>query len=330
MQSGLLPLCGIMSVDQYQIIYEKTLDALSIPNDLSSEERFQALLDIDESRLTASMVDVFMTPVITLGLCDDHVLCKSPMPSWSNFDTFVAPDWCKRIMIGDAKNECIIWNKAYKHLDFNGYLEQGARLLGRETVLKLFEIYGIKADMIADELFWAAEQFTTDGMYLAPNFDAMRAYPSCYAYHFDEPSPFDNEWGGLAHHSLDNVFIWNVLRHTLPLSQQRQSKRMAQFWLSFANGEAPWEEFGSEAKMMVFADGEACLRTPEMDQERGYGRWKRIRELGLAEDFGKLCDDICIRRRDILDPSVEPKAMEASITSTPLAVKSTTGVVNVL
>ncbi|KAJ5887952.1 Carboxylesterase type B [Penicillium taxi] len=306
LQSGLLPLCGIMTVEQYQVIYEKTLQVLGISSDLPPKERLEQLLKVDESRITASMVDVFMTPVVTLAPCDDHFLINGPMPSWSDFGNFKTPSWCKRIMIGDAKNECIIWNKAYRDIPSSNLLSRCESVVGLETAQKLLDIYNITPTMSPTETFYAIEKFTTDGMYLAINYDAMRAAPECFAYHFDEPSPYDNEWGGLAHHSFENIFIWSVLRHTLPPSQQEQSKRMAALWLKFGQGQDPWPKFGKNENIMIFENGQANLKTPTEDAERGYGKWSQIQKEGLQEEFGKLADDLCILRGDLLNPDVQP------------------------
>jgi carboxylesterase type B len=67
LQSGLAPLCGIMTVEQYQVLYDKTLSVMGIPSSLPPEERLNRLLAADEAAVAASMVDVFMTPVITLA-----------------------------------------------------------------------------------------------------------------------------------------------------------------------------------------------------------------------------------------------------------------------
>ncbi|KAJ5646846.1 Carboxylesterasetype B [Penicillium lividum] len=310
LQSGLLPLCGIMTVEQYQNIYEKTLQTLGIPADLSPKERFTQLLEFDESRLTASMVDVFMIPVVTLALCDDQVLIKSPMPSYSSFDKFQPPAWCQHIMIGDAGNECIIWNKSYRDLKAEALLSRCAEVVGLDAAQKLLSIYNITPSLSPAETFYAIEEFTTDGMYLSMNYDAMRAFPDCFAYHFDEPSPYENEWGGLAHHSLENVFIWSPLRHTLPAAQQMQSDRMAKLWLKFAQGEEPWARFGPDKKMMIFANGSAEIKTPVEDASRGYERWEQVQKAGLQEAFGKLSDDLCILRGNLLDVNVKPGALE--------------------
>jgi hypothetical protein len=52
------------------------------------------------------------------------------------------------------------------------------------------------------------------------------------------------------------------------------------------------------------------VRTAEEDAARGYARWKIIRREGLMDDFGCLSDELCILRRSLLDPNVEPRAME--------------------
>ncbi|KAI9736173.1 MAG: hypothetical protein M1834_001058 [Cirrosporium novae-zelandiae] len=314
LQSGLLPLCGIMSVQQYQVLYEKTLKRLEIPEDLPPEARLTHLLNTPEATLTASMPDVFLTPVITMALCDDYTfLPNQPMPSYSHLRNFHTPPWCPRLMIGDAKNECIIWNKAYRHLTtppttLQSYILSLPNPSANQTLLSLYNL--TNQTLTPDETFTLLETFTTDALYLSPNHDLQLSNPSqTLAYHFDEPSPYPNEWHGLAHHSLDNVFIWNVLRHTLPLTQQIQARRMAKFWLQFAGGGQPWVPFGMEKRVMVFGGGEAEVKTVEEDKGRGYERWGRIRELGLVEEWGRLADEICIRRSELVDPLVGLGAM---------------------
>lgn len=72
-QSGLIRLCGVMTIDEYQILYEKMLLELGISLDLTPAERVQKFLEVDTADVTAAMVPVFITPVITMGLCDDEV-----------------------------------------------------------------------------------------------------------------------------------------------------------------------------------------------------------------------------------------------------------------
>lgn len=88
---------------------------------------------------------------------------------------------------------------------------------------------------------------------------------------------------------------------------------MAKMWLQVASGVAPWEAFNVEGKMVIFGrpiTGDVSLRTVQEDSARGYKRWKQVREAGLTEEWGILADNICLRRRDLVDPEVPPIAME--------------------
>lgn len=309
-QSGLLPLCGVMSVEQYQVIYDKTLSFLGISKDLSPRERLQHLLEIDEEMLTKSMVPVNITPVITFCPCDDHYLIGGPMPTYEDYTKFAAPTWCQRIMIGDVANECVIWNKGFRDLDAPAFVSKIKSFVKDEKkAKKLMDLYNISADMSRTETFYKIEKFTTDGLYLMVNWIALRAFPQMYAYHFDVPSPFDNEWGGLAHHSLDNVYVWGLLRDHLPPHQRPVSAKMSECWLAFANGREPWDRFDRSGKVMVFEDDKWSTRTVEQDKDRGYQIWEVIEAEGMVNDFHDLSDELCMRRSEIIDPTVEPKAL---------------------
>lgn len=45
--SGLLPLCGVLTEQEYQVIYDKMLDELQNSKDLSPKERLQQLIQAD-------------------------------------------------------------------------------------------------------------------------------------------------------------------------------------------------------------------------------------------------------------------------------------------
>lgn len=202
-QPGLIPLCGIMTVPQYQVIYDKMLKALKISADLSRRERLQRLIDAPEAEVTAAMVPVLVTPVITLSPCDDGVLIGGPMPKYSEYVISKSPDWCPNIMIGDVKNECMIWNKAYRAQTESSILSLIRSFPFRcpGGAEKVIELYDLRDDMSNNETFWKIEKLCTDGLYAAVDWIVVRANPNIYAYHFDVPSSFDNAWGGLAHHS---------------------------------------------------------------------------------------------------------------------------------
>ena len=302
LQSGLTRLCGVMSIDEYQTIYEKMLSELKIPVDLPSAERMSRILQVDTDSITAAMVPVFPVPVVTMALCDDQVLIpNTALPKSINYETnFKIPAWCPEIMVGDCINECIIWNKAWNTLSVPDLLSKMDNFWGSEKTKLIAKLYGITPDLSPKEIFNKIERFTSDGMYLIPNYYAQKANPSIYAWHFDVPSPYDNSWGGYAHHSFDNVLIWGVLKHTLPDSHQKVGEVMTEAWVKFANGEKPWERFGENNRWMVFSPNSATLKTEAEDSERGYEKWQALHEAGVISDFSDLSDELNLKFAELL------------------------------
>jgi carboxylesterase type B len=248
MQSGLIRLCGVFSVDEYQICYENMLVKLGISLDLSPFDRVKRLLEFDTEKVTAAMVPVFIVPVITMGLCDDSVLIPGGIPTSAQYEEFEIPEWCPNVMMGDCVNECIIWNKSWDNLSHTPIakgqdlstpaaplvLAKMESFLGKEKATKLARLYGLTPKSSPGETFQIMERFTTHGMYSISHYFAEQAAPNVYAWHFDVPSPYSNAWGGMAHHSFDNVMIWSVWKHTLPPAHQKISERMVEAWVKFA------------------------------------------------------------------------------------------------
>ncbi|KAJ9615324.1 hypothetical protein H2200_001399 [Cladophialophora chaetospira] len=310
-QSGLLPLCGVLNEAQHQVVYDKILDLLDIPSSLDPKQRLQKLIEADEDKLTAAMMPAFVTPVITIFPCDDGVLIGAPMPTYSIYSNFKPPDWCKRVMIGDVANECMIWNKGFRSYDAPSLVTKFKSFLKDDTKAQLLmDHYAITDKMSRDRTFYKTEKFATDGLYCAVHWTALRAYPQMYAYRFDVPSPFDNEWKGLAHHSLDNVYVWSLLKDKLPENHQRVSEQMSAAWLRFANDIEPWERFDKSRSFMIFApDVSGMVKADDDLKERNYKVWEEVENQGLLQDFGELADELCMRHEEILDPKEHPRVL---------------------
>lgn len=315
LQSGTIRLCGVFSVAEYQIMYEKMLLALSIPLSLSPRDRLQRFLEADVESVTAAMIPVFITPVITLGPCDDGVLLPQGVPTFDDYDIFPKPAWCKEVMLGDARNECIIWNKAWDVLsptpmsptdDLSApsaalLLAKMTSYLGPTKAQAIATVYKITPDLSSRETFDVLETMTTHAMYSLPIYFATQAQPDAYAWHFDVPSPFENAWGGMAHHSFDNVLIWGVLRHRLPEGQQRMAGVLTEKWVRFANGLEPWERFADKRRWCYLGIEGAQMRAREENEGWGYALWEEIRRLGLVRDFMELGEELCIRRSELVE-----------------------------
>ncbi|CAG9943064.1 unnamed protein product [Clonostachys rosea f. rosea IK726] len=314
LQSGLIRLCGVLSIDEYQSVYERILQALDIPIDLNPEDRIERLLSADSSALTKAMVPAFIIPVVTSPLCDDGVFVTGSIPSYDEYYTFSVPEWCPRVMIGDATNECIIWNKSWDNI-CDSPLASGEDLtvptaaltlakmesyLGSPKARMLSEIYDITSDTSEKDIFTKLEKMTTHGLFSAPIYFARQAAKgSVFAYHFDVPSPFKNAWGGMAHHSFDNVLIWGLLSHEMPQSYAKVSEYMAEAWIRFASGEDPWERHSESGKYKVFGLERTILTSKNDDLERGHQIWDKLHDLGLVADLARLSEELCLRRREL-------------------------------
>ncbi|CAK7231344.1 hypothetical protein SBRCBS47491_007899 [Sporothrix bragantina] len=323
LQSGLLRTCGILSVSEWQVLFDKMLAATGVSLTGTSCQKVEQLQAVPVDELVAAMQSVFIIPVVTMPLCDDGVLVHGPMPTYDDYTKpFVAPKWCPRLMMGDAKNECIIWNKSWDNLavtklklgqdlstpEASLVVAKMKQFLGDKKADQVAKAYGITADMSSEDVFWALERMTTDGIFSLPIYFAELATPmtpttsnTLYAYHFNVPSPYNNAWGGLGHHSHDNVLLWGVLKHTLPPAQQAVSDSMVKAWVTFANGEAPWPAFSRDSPEWMVFDGEgSSIKSKTEETGRSYATWDALHAQGLVGDVCRFSDELCLRRGDLV------------------------------
>jgi carboxylesterase type B len=91
-------------------------------------------------------------------------------------------------------------------------------------------------------------------MYSILHYFAEQAAPDVYAWHFDVPSPYENAWGGMPHHSFDNVMIWSVLKHALAPAHQKTSESIVEAWVKFANDKKPLERFDRQERWIIIKE----------------------------------------------------------------------------
>ena len=256
LQSGLM--VGVNSVDEYQVIYDKILQQLGIPLDMAAKDRVDRLLSTPQDKLTQAMVPVFVVPLVTMALCDDGHFIRGRIPRLPEVDgKCLATVWRKRIVLGDCRNEGIIFNKSWSNMSERGASEPGpldlavpsapvvmdrlVEVLGENKAAEVADLYQLARDETSDTIFSKLELLTTLGLFSLSTYLATKSLASVcpntvYAWHFDVPSPYDNPWKGLAHHSFDNVLLWGILKHTLPGSIQKVADLMSEAWIKFSRG----------------------------------------------------------------------------------------------
>lgn len=299
MQSGLSPLCGIFSLDQYDQVYNKILNNLNIHHN-NPTDRVEALLKVDPIALSLANEKVHEVPVVTMAYCDDGDFLDGKIPSWGDLNQKIIPDWIQDVLIGDCINECIIWNKSYKHHNAESLIKY-LNEFNPKVADFIINSYNIHPNMSNKEVFDVIELFTTDGMYLVPNYAFIKSNPSVHAYQFNQASHYENPWKGYAHHSLDNTYIWGVLNHTFPKDAQSLSESMTKTWIDFANGKKLWPEFENGEIYKTFGPNNQEDQVYLKDEKiRGrYKLWDQIIANGLLEDFGKVSEDLNLKRTDV-------------------------------
>ncbi|CAH6719823.1 hypothetical protein CLIB1444_02S17304 [[Candida] jaroonii] len=290
LQSGLTPLCGVFTVEQYDVIYFKLLKKLGIDTTLSPEERVKALVETNWEDLMNANEEIFPIPCVTMAYTEDNEVLPS-FPSWKDLGKKVD----HKILIGDCANECIIWSFTYKDMTANDFIEVlYDKCSSKEVANTFIDLYGIKSDLSKDEIFHKIEDLTSDAMFRLPNYLFYNANPSSLVYHFKQTSTYNHDWNGYAHHSLDNVYVWNLLKESLHERDRPLSDQMSKSWVLFANGVESWEPYGEHNNIMVFGEeGKSGLAG---ENRHKVSIWKKIIDLGLVEEFGRVCEDICLAR----------------------------------
>lgn len=301
MQSGTVTLCGIMDVDEYQKLYEKLLVQLGISTSLPADQRVARLLEASPESLIGATKNVLRVLCQTWRLCDDGVILPGGIPRYLDYDKFQVPDWCHEVMIGDCTHESIIWMDPYMRITAEEILSRMNSFFGPKKAAVIAQMYGLTPELSQPEAFRIFENMTSDGMYIMKNYFATKSVPRVYAYHFDVPQRWEGKrWCGLAHHSYDNVMVWSILRNSLPLLHQEISAKMAEAWLRFANGEAPWERFSDSQRWMVIEETGLKMKNRQEDEKRGYWRFDQLHEQGLLADLGYFSDDMCLITSELL------------------------------
>jgi len=159
-----MPSCRIMPESDYQVVYEKMLNALDVSPDLSPQDRLQHLLEVPEEELTAAMVPVFIVPVITMALCRDGVLIPGNPLLSADISSFKVPTWCPRVMVGDAANECILWSKTYQHHDGASLSRLAGDFFPADQAEEILSLYSLTPETSQAEAFGRIEKLCTDAM----------------------------------------------------------------------------------------------------------------------------------------------------------------------
>ena len=166
----------------------------------------------------------------------------------------------------------------------------------RDAVVKAYSLVeGTPINKLIDE----ATLLSGDLIFQQAIRDAARELVSAgkkvYYYHWDYPNPWPAPFfGGVAHHFVDVLFVFQTLRDIYPNELVRKvAEDMGKFWVTFAAAGKPdgWKEY-KEGIVAVVDPVEGWIqRTEEEDKKipwRRDGRWDLIARSNPMVKFGEI------------------------------------------
>jgi carboxylesterase type B len=123
-----------------------------------------------------------------------------------------------------------------------------------------------------------------------------------FYYHWDFPNPYSSPFfGGIAHHFVDCLFLFQTLHEIYPNDLVRRvAEDMARYWIGFAVGGRPegWGEYPLEGVMVVDPLEGWVMRGREEDERSERRRWKRWEIIERLQPYAQTWGDQMANRRD--------------------------------
>lgn len=141
-----------------------------------------------------------------------------------------------------------------------------------EAVLKAYGIEPLTSDDIA---FNTLVDFGTDIAYYMPALTFAQSWPgNKHYYHFNEPNPWHGPFEGYSTHMLDSAFLFQNYNDQLSSEAQGVAIALAQGFIKYANGAAPWQEY-DENGGNVKRFGPSGTSISSMVERNGWGSERR-------------------------------------------------------
>ena len=217
--------------------------------------------------------------------------------SWTYGD-HTAPSRCKSIVLGDTRNEGIIFDIFTKLVPQYGFLAFLMEVLPDAKIREGFcSTFGFTTSdytlgTLPEEVYRdALRLFFTVSAFQYPTLRVAETFSSsgdparqAYLYHFDDYSPFEGITFGHSYHGQCGLYLYQNQKGTKEFSDSAAAigENMAQAWLGFAYGLEPWiayqPEQGEDKFMRFGPEGESSLKSMAEDNVRDYGLLPWVRE----------------------------------------------------
>ncbi|WVQ85412.1 hypothetical protein IAT38_007577 [Cryptococcus sp. DSM 104549] len=308
-KSGTIPICGMYTVDEYDVIYQKLLHEVGIDATLPAKDRLEALRAVSTDVLSQATYECFQgLNLPQFGVCHDGKIIGDgvPLPTpGSYWKQDLSKVYNGKVIVGDCKNEGIIYDQAFKDYPVSHLRDLASKHLPPTLVQPYLEHYSVRDDMSELEKFNAVESMVTDGIFGASPAYLAEANPDkVYVYHWDHASQFKNAWGGYAHHSLDYMWLFGNVSAIVSPQERELIRAIGTDFITFANGIDPFPSYGAEKNARRYGP----LSTWSVVDEKYDGRpFEWFVNIGPHLDaVDALCTDIIMRRPQLVSPEYGP------------------------
>jgi carboxylesterase type B len=130
----------------------------------------------------------------------------------------------------------------------------------------------------------------------------VKAGKKTFYYHWDYPNPWPAPFfGGVAHHFVDVLFLFQTLHEIYPNDLARKiAEDMGRYWVSFAAKGKPdgWKEFNEGIVAVVDPSDGWVQRTVEEDRQSPLRREDKWDLIAKIQPYGQVWGDQMANRRD--------------------------------
>ncbi|KAJ4179563.1 hypothetical protein NW767_014599 [Fusarium falciforme] len=212
--------------------------------------------------------------------------------------------WCEAILIGDCQFDAHVLGLALKMRKpdtiASSFVQAVTETLSpypgaAEEVLQAYRINALLADA---DVVRPILTFASDIGFYAPAVSYARAWsPNAYLYHLNEPNPWDGPNKGDCTHMFDVTLLFQNFNEKLPDQQRETGRQMAEHFIKFINGDAPFDRYEKQNPgAMVYGgphQGAAFVRS---DDAQDFGRRRMLSELASKVPL----DDLIIALRKFI------------------------------
>lgn len=293
LMSGNLHSIATWSLEQHEKRYQALLRYLKI--DSGAPDPLEQLRNVPEEVICAATEPIECNDGFTFqNICDDGVFHSDL--SWDAMGRY--PEQLKSIMIGNTRDEGVLWRFSLRNKGYEYFLERFSQYMSVEHAEKIFNLYGIKHDLPREEISRRFERIAGDACFILQDHYAVHKSnkTSTYAYHIDQEASIVEAYEGLAHHAIDLSYVFLTITPVMNPSERSLAYKMAGHWIDFAYGRDPYEKFSEGQRWMVYGPkGQARLMTEAEDEPvRKYQVMKEIERMGLQMEFQLAIEDACM------------------------------------